>query len=251
MTGQEYIVATQAAQGVLKAGSPALVVDGKWGKYTNGVYAQASPAVRASVDAVLRALKTSAAELFAYRENERAQGRVAVDVSDIRGVVTAAAAEAGVPASTALGFAKIESNFNPKAVNGSSRGLMQMQPAAWSDAKGINPSLKDYSFVFDPMENARAGMAYIKYNMRQVSRLGGPQTLTPAQLYLAHQQGAGGFTELWNVANGRNRPLGTKGWLVTEKAMRGNPPQDGRGVTVDRKEFYDRWIAVAERKMTS
>lgn len=160
-----------------------------------------------------------------------------------------AAVVSGVPASTLAVMASIESGGNPSAVNGSSRGLFQMQPASWAEAsewllkKGINiGSWADR--VLDAESNAMAAAAYFQLNSSRLRSLGFTDPVTPAVLYVAHQQGAAGFMELWKTSKGM--PVHTH-WVTPEK-MSGNKPQDGGPPTTDKKEFFTRWMAVAQRK---
>lgn len=239
-------LAIQAAQ-LLMSKDANIVVDGKWGSYTQSVYDKVSPNVRSAVDNMLSAGGTSASILRAARAEEKAAGIIAqANVTTVEDAIVAAAKEAGVDVATLRGFAKIESNLRANAVNGSSRGLMQMQPAAWADASKVVPNLPSYDkAVFDPLQNARAGAAYLKLNSRALLKNGFDGDISPAVLYLAHQQGAAGFMELWRASKG----LPSKTNYVTAAAMRGNPPPDGKGVTVSKKEFYERWITAAAKKI--
>lgn len=246
MNQDKYSSSAKVGQTAIAMFAP-IAVDGKWGNYTNTVYAGLSSANRATVDQVLKAVGTSASELSSFRTSEK-QGalRLAVNYNGtVDAAIEQAAAHSGVELKALRGFAKIESNFNPTAVNGSSRGLMQMQPGAWSDAAKTDPAVKGYDQVFDPLQNALAGAAYYKLNLRAIARIPGfTGPIEPAMVYMAHQQGAGGFAELWNAAHGRKTTN-----YVTAKSMTGNPPQDGKGVTTNKADFYNRWIAVARAKM--
>lgn len=247
MTQSEaMLVSIRGAQLLMKR-EQAIDVDGKWGSFTQSVYEKLSPTLRATVDQMLAAGGTSASELRAARAAQKAAGMLAQQsATDVKAIIIAAANEAGLDPATALGFASIESNFNPKAVNGSSRGLMQMQPNAWADARKILPDLPSYEDgVFDARSNARAGIAYIKSNARAIRRLGYTGDFTPAVAYMAHQQGAAGFVELWKAASGL--PSSTK--YVKDESMVRNPPPDGKGATTDKKEFFTRWMTVAKKKI--
>lgn len=243
--------ATAAAQRLMSAEFD-IVDDGKWGRYTQRAYEAISPALRLQVDELLSRYETSAAIERARRIERKAEGTQTLqflgDTSDIKRIVTAVADELGLPRELMLGIAKIESNFNPRASNGSSRGLFQLQPAAWADAKAQLPSLPDYmDGVWDPRTNARAGGTYMKVVMRYLRKAGFDGEITPAVLYLAYQQGAGGFVDLWKASRNSNYKLR----YVTPERMTKNPPQDGRGVTTNPAEFYSRWLAVAQKKVAS
>jgi len=248
-----YERAVRTAQTIISSYNPSIQVDGKWGRYSQRAYDEQPSVVKLIVDGALRIMGTSVSDIRDFRNAERTRGRGAVQngTADVESALRAAAEEAGISLNLLRGFVRIESNFNPNAVNGSSRGLGQMQPAAWADARSINKDLPGYDKVFDPLQNARATAAYLKWTRRQVSRLTGLDNLSPEQSYLAHQQGAGGFAELYRVAErGATNGLGKNGaWLVTDRAMLGNPPQDGKGKTTDRTTFYRRWLAVAKAKI--
>jgi len=238
--------ATTRAQQTLALERSDLVPDGKWGRFTQTAYDNVTPGLRARVDTELSALGYSAVALRSARMVQKSEGAVAVgNATEVKDIVRAVSSEKGIPEATLLGFAKIESNFNPKAVNGSSRGLMQIQPAAWQTAASIDPSIGSYDNVWDTRKNAEAGAALMKANGRTLRKLGYTGELTPEVLYMAHQQGAAGFIELWRASEG----LPSMTSYVTVKAMSGNPPQDGLGVTTDKSVFLKRWLAAARRKM--
>lgn len=246
MEAADYLHAVTAAQALLKTESPGLLVDGKWGDFTQSAYAKVSPGLKNKIDATVSVLTKGKGvkDLFAFRQKEKVFQRnlTPVGVSgDIGAAIRAAAVEFGINPDDLTKFAKIESNFNPRAVNGSSRGLMQMQPAAWSDASKVT-GLRPYNeAVWDPVENARAGAAYIKFNERTLRKLGYSGPWDAAHMYLAHQQGAGGLMNMWAAANGKPSKLSADNMLK-------NPPQDGRGSTTNPKDFYNRWVAVVRNK---
>lgn len=243
---REVFIAVQAAQRILATTQPELVADGKWGTFTHAAYARADAKQRDEVDLVLRKMvNLRPSELIARRAAQKVSTGSSVATGSVDDALTYASNESGVPKFILAGFAKIESGNNPLAVNGNSRGLMQMQPRAWKHAQQMLPSLPDYDQVFNAVQNARAGAQYIKVNQRALQSLGYSGPLTPAVLYMAHQQGATGFVELWKLATGKS----TVRKYVTTEALRRNPPQDGKGVTTDPREFLTRWLAVAEREM--
>lgn len=258
------IEATRAAQGVLASARADLKVDGHWGSFTEGAFKAASPSIQRAVIAALGAYNVTPGQLKAAFDQERVspargdaeKARAVIERGggDTRDEVNKAVAYASkvtaIPVNQLATVVQIESRGNPMAVNGKSKGLFQVQPGAWDESaewlrkRGVDIGTWS-SNVFKPEQNALAGAAYMKINMDRLKALGYTGPLTPAVLYLAHQQGAGGFVELWRA----NQGLGpVKKPLVTEEAMKGNPPQDGKGVTTDKAEFYRRWMAVAEKK---
>jgi hypothetical protein len=261
VTSQQTTGAVRAAQAILALVDRTLVTDGRWGKFTNGVYTSAPISVRMQVDAVLALTGLSAARLhnehviakkeatpeYVTRKAEAraARGHVqAASAADVEAALINASNQTGVSLPLLKGFMQIESRGRSNATNGSSRGLFQIQPPAWKDASKV-VKLGDYNTSwYDPYQNALAGAAYLLNNQRVLRSLGYRGEISPAVLYLAHQQGAGGFMELYKVATGQ--PVRTN--YVTIEKMEKNPPQDGRGVTTNKAEFYQRWMAVAAKK---
>jgi hypothetical protein len=266
ITNDDVRQAIREAQRILRTATPDLIMDGRWGSYTQAAYDRAAGPDRVAVDAVLATANATPAALIA--ENRRAKSvgdtnyqqvkqraRVyrsrSVDpqtIAESEAALREAATRTGLDYNVLRGFAVIESNLDHQAQAGSSRGLMQIQPAAWQDIQQLDPSVGSYNAgVFDAKTNAYVGARYLKLNERRLKKMGFTDPITPAVLYLAHQQGAGGFMELWRTANGL--PVRTN--YVSIEKMRKNPPQDGQGVTTDKAEFHRRWLAVAERKIGS
>lgn len=157
-------------------------------------------------------------------------------VAKVARAIARASEEFSIPSSWLIAFAKIESNFNPVATNGSSRGLFQMQQAAWHDANEV-AKLGDYmTYWDDPTENARAAAAYMNINMIRLAKRGINAYLEPRWLYLAHQQGVSGLSELIRVSEGSQ-----SNGIVTREAMLRNPAP-GFSKTDDHKLFYENWM---------
>lgn len=236
--------AVAAAQMLMKSFDQKLLADGVWGDYTQGVYKRVPAESRRYIDMALSSAGVTADALTEARHAQKREAQsVIANARGIRDAIHAASLESGLPFDLLSGVAWIESKFNPKAANGKSRGLMQMQPAAWADAMVQQPNLPSYESVFDATANARAGAAYLRVLIRRLKTLGLEGQPSPAQLYLAHQQGAHGFMELHRAAQG----LPSLKSYVTPEAMKRNPPQDGQGATTDKGSFYRRWLAVADR----
>jgi hypothetical protein len=109
---------------------------------------------------------------------------------DLSSIIREAAARHGLPPEVLLRIAQIESGMNPNAANpnSSARGVFQFIDSTWKQyGQGQN--------VMDPAANVDAGARFIRDNANTLrNRLGRePQ---PWELYLAHQQGAGGATNL-------------------------------------------------------
>jgi soluble lytic murein transglycosylase-like protein len=163
------VVAVSAAQLLMAKEQPELRADGKWGSFTQAAYSKASPLVRAQIDDLLRQLADStASELYADRQSEKASATTrVVDRGDIKALIAKAAEEEGVPVDTALRIAKLESDFNPKAVSSTgAKGLFQFTSIAVADlAKRASFVLVD---PYDPWQNSVAGMKFIKLMARDI-----------------------------------------------------------------------------------
>lgn len=219
-----------------------VTADGRWGPVSQQAFDSASSTVRTRILEILSAANLTPAAMMAYRADGGDESK-----EKIKNLIRSEAQAAGVDAQYLLAKASIESNFGPTRSNGSSRGLFQFQPAAWTDAAKIDPRIGDYSNVYDAQANTRAAIAYRTVLEQTLRRLRYQGPMDNAHLYIAHQQGAGGLNELFRASQG----LGpVKRELVTAAAMTKNPPQDGRGVTTDKPTFYKRWIAVGERVMS-
>jgi hypothetical protein len=108
---------------------------------------------------------------------------------NLRKIVSDAAVRHGVVPGALLKIAMIESSFNPKAQNPSSSagGLFQ-----FVDATARQYGLADR---FDPEQAADAAARLAKDNAAHLQKVLG-RAPTAGELYLAHQQGAGGAAKL-------------------------------------------------------
>lgn len=233
----------------LVANSANLQIDGVWGKTTQKVYEALEPATKTKVDSLLASLGTSAIKIRAARMAQKSALRPTSPAPSVSQAIANASNRTGVPLRMMEAFARIESGFRPDAVNGSSRGLFQIQPSAWADVRAQHPDIPPYNAgVWDPYYNATVAGFYVRQNMRTLGRLGYAGPLDGPALYLAHQQGAGGLTELYNIAE---RSVWPRRPLVSQEAMLRNPPPDGQAATADKAAFYRRWRSVAEKRMAS
>lgn len=104
---------------------------------------------------------------------------------DIASTIRAAAAQYGLDPNVMLKIAQTESGLNPSAANpkSSARGVYQFIAPTWKQYGQGDP--------LDPMANIDAGMRLTRDNAAAL-RNGLGRDPTPGELYLAHQQGAGG-----------------------------------------------------------
>ena len=132
-------------------------------------------------------------------------------------------------------IAQIESGGNPNAVTGSYQGLFQLKGGS-----------------FDPAENARAAADSLAQATRTfTAKYGRPPT--PADLYMVHQQGPGGYAahtanpdapawmNMASTAEGRQR-----GPQWARSAIWGNVPtqyrsQFGNVDNITSRQFMDMW----------
>jgi len=109
---------------------------------------------------------------------------------DLASIIREAAAKHGVSPETLLRIAQIESNMDPNAANkdSSARGVFQFIDKTWKAyGKGQD--------VLDPVANADAGARFVRDNANTLRTQLGREP-APWELYLAHQQGAGGAGSL-------------------------------------------------------
>lgn len=131
-------------------------------------------------------------------------------MADIADIIRQAAAKYGVSPEYLIRAAQIESRMNPMAANpaSSARGLFQF----------INPTWKQYGNGADPLDPVANADAAARFTLDNTAALrkGIGREPTPAELYLAHQQGARGAT---NILANPGRPAAE---LVGEDAVRLN-----------------------------
>jgi hypothetical protein len=147
-----------------------------------------------------------------------------------------AAVDTELPVLWLVAIAEIESRFNPLAVNGKSKGLMQMQEAAWNDVSKLF-YLPPYNEAWsDPEWNAMAGAGYMLLTLDRLNAFGLDARKEPRWLYLAHQQGATGLNYLLQSSKGvvGERKVGPEALLRN--------PVPGKRPTDDPKLFYEQWM---------
>lgn len=148
-------------------------------------------------------------------------------------IITSAATRYGIDPDLATRIAHIETGgtFDPRAFNKGSKasGLFQFIPSTWQQyGNGASP--------FDPEANADAAMRLLLANKKVLTnRLG--REPTGGEIYMAHQQGAGGASAILR----RGDELAYK--LVGQKAVASNLPTARRGeaMTMTGKQFADLW----------
>ena len=151
----------------------------------------------------------------------------------------------GLPPGLLSTFSGIESGGNPSAQTGSYRGLFQLSPSEFNRYGGGN--------IYDAGDNSRAAAAKLS-DETQMFRSSYGRDPTPAELYMIHQQGWGGYqahtanpdAPAWqNMAlTGEGRQKG-QDWA--KRAIWGNVPDDVKanypgGVdSLTSRDFMELW----------
>lgn len=238
--------AVKMAQAILAHGDPLIKVDGVWGPKTSLAYITAKPRVRSLVESGIDVVFPGATVSDMSVKVEAVPATIAP--KGVENIILSASREFGIGASALMALVAIESNFNPKAISASGNhfGLGQMSSVAWMEAqqyvnrKGMAPIGSFEKEKFNPYENIRATAAYIKVNSGYLRSKGYRGPITVDVLYLAHQQGAGGFMQVYRAAK-----QGAKVSAEVVHNMIANPPQDGKGAARHPQEFFERWASIA------
>lgn len=171
--------------------------------------------------------------------------------ADIASAISNAAARYRLDPAALRTFANIESSGNPRASNGSFSGLFGLSAREFQRGGGRGD-------IFDPVQNSMAAAANLAAKRIQLEQsLGRPPTTT--ELYMAHQQGMGGFQahmanpdrpawqNMAGTAEGRRRG---EGWA--RQAIVGNIPASFRhlGENITSQQFMDAWRQRIEGTMT-
>ena len=120
-------------------------------------------------------------------------------------------------------IAAVESSLNPTASNGSFTGLFQFGRAAAQQTGHYKKT--------DPVSSS---IAFVKFTLDNSDQIGGFNPKSAVQVYLIHQQGAGGFRSLWN------RVQSTPNKTITESVLLNNRLDSGIKTY---REFWDSWDA--------
>ena len=145
---------------------------------------------------------------------------------EISTIITNAANKYGLSPQFMARVAHIESRFDPNAMNAGSKatGLFQFIPSTWRQyGGGADPR--------DPAANADAAARLAVANRNQLRASLGRDP-TEGELYLAHQQGAGGAAKL--LSNPGARAVD----VVGERAVLGN----GGNINMTAGQFAQLWI---------
>lgn len=170
-----------------------------------------------------------------------ARSRFAPDVDQ---AIAGAAQKYGVDPNLMRTFAQIESSGNSNARTGSYNGLFQLSPAELAKNGGGD--------ILNPVDNANAAAIKLKAESNDFEQKYG-RVPSATDLYLIHQQGAGGYdahtsnpnAPAWQnmLSTGEGQQKG-KGWA--RAAIWGNVPDDmkakfGSVDNVSSGDFYKLW----------
>ena len=146
-----------------------------------------------TVDEAIAAMEKHVTQKVAKEQPKPAPAQPAAP-QNIQEIIENAAIKHGVPVSAMVNTAGIESNFNPSAKNpnSSAGGLYQF----------IDSTAKNYHLAnkFDPVQSADAAARLMKDNSTYLFKALG-RVPSDGELYLAHQQGAGGAAKLLSNPN--------------------------------------------------
>jgi hypothetical protein len=170
--------------------------------------------------------------------------------NEVDKAIRAAAERYGLAVNVLRAFAKIESGGNPNAQTGSYHGLFQMSKGEFGRfGRGD---------IYNPTDNANAAAAMLASHSADWQRRTG-RSPSPAELYMIHQQGAGGarahyenpsapaWQNMLSTAEGRDR-----GERWAKQAIWGNIPEDRRARfgsvdNVTSRDFISLWTDKVSR----
>jgi hypothetical protein len=206
----------------------------------------------ASSLAVKNKLRGALSTMEGHRIADEETGRTVRDDAGgtVNGALAAASKATGVPLDTLRTFARIESGGNPREGKGSYRGLFALSDDEFNRYGGGN--------VLDARDNAMAAARKIKAESEAFATKYGREP-TAGELYLIHQQGAGGFdahmrnpdAPAWqnmaSTAEGRQ-----KGEAWAKAAIWGNIPDRDKAAfgsvdNVTSRAFTSLWTARVDR----
>jgi hypothetical protein len=154
---------------------------------------------------------------------------------DIPGIIREAAIRYGQDPDTLLAVATIESGLDPKAKNPKSTagGLFQF----------LDSTARQYHLVnrYDPAQAADAGARLARDNAAAIFR-GLGRAATPGEIYLAHQQGAGGALALL-------RDPKRLAWVALEPNGKAEVLKNGGTLTMPCAQFAGMWIGKLDKTL--
>ena len=153
---------------------------------------------------------------------------------DVNQALVLGAEIAGLPFEFFKRVASIESSLRYWITRGEHVGLFQMgkiEFEAYRESHHNDP--------LNPYHNAVAAANYMKYHIAQLANRG-VTNITPVRLYLCHQQGLGGCSQIFSCAENPDIKLDDN----VKSNMLHNPAPTGGEPTSDPKKFISEWESI-------
>lgn len=238
MSPNKYRQTSAAAQAVVGLYFPELVMDGKWGSFSQSTFDKLSPVQKTHVENVVSAIapgetvKTLRNFRIAEKGKYLSQTNSPIALqSDPRYISPAAMTDvinrvsgvSGVSATTLQKFLDLEAGkdktntlYDMLSVNsGGYSGLFQFdgKGRAWTDARRFSNTLPpwDGQVWKDPYLSTLAAAFYVRVNTIAIRRLGYKGPITANIAYLMHNQGAGGA---YSIITGQKKLVGKQSKFV-------------------------------------
>lgn len=227
-----------------------LSLDGIWGPASAAALLRAPAEAQQQVKAIVKELNPTV--------SLEPKAPIAVDDLKVKVLIADLSHRFDVPPESMIAKAKTESGFVPTANNGNYFGLFALNGASWAEGAAMLfskfgeeiGSFRD-SWA-NPKENTMAAIGYRYELMRQLASHRYILQPDDTDLYLAHQQGAYGYTRLKKMADGLiSLTPALEDYRERVRNMRSNVPHDGLGVTIDPRAFVKRWKAITANRVVA
>lgn len=169
---------------------------------------------------------------------------------EVESAINMAAQRHGVDPNVMRGIARIESSGNPRAQTGSYSGLFQLSQSEFRRGGGRGD-------IYDPNENAMAGARVLRGHQTEFEKTF-KRPASPAELYMIHQQGWGGFNAhmqnpdrpAWeNMAGTREGRSRGDAWARRAISLNTLPAERRQyGDNITSRQFMDMWTARVSRE---
>lgn len=169
---------------------------------------------------------------------------------EVESAIGMAAQRYGIDPNVMRGIARIESSGNPRAQTGSYSGLFQLSQSEFRRGGGRGD-------IYDPAENAMAGARVLRGHQTEFEKTF-KRPASPAELYMIHQQGWGGFNAhmqnpdrpAWeNMASTREGRSRGDTWARRAISLNTLPAERRQyGDNITSRQFMDMWTARVSRE---
>lgn len=169
---------------------------------------------------------------------------------EVESAIGMAAQRHGVDPNVMRGIARIESSGNPRAQTGSYSGLFQLSQREFQRGGGRGD-------IYDPVENAMAGARVLRGHQTEFEKKFN-RPASPAELYMIHQQGWGGFNahmanpdrpaweNMASTGEGRSRGDAWARRAISLNTLPAERRQYGDNITS--RQFMDMWTTRLSRE---